>query len=205
MWECAVRFRFEAKLSETEAKLFPLPSETEGFVSLVSLWSETVDFICEIKRKWSERSEKSEAERNERREAKETKRNKFGKILKQNLRKTASIYSHFEADGSETRQKEKYKRNLAKRKRRKRNKAKRKKWKQKMKWKEKYGSETKRKEKYRSKKKNTEAKQSEKKNLRSEKIYVKFSFKHAKRKWNESRFASFCFEAKKIWSETGAP
>jgi hypothetical protein len=81
--------------------------------------------------------------------------------------------------------------------------------------KENYGSETKQNEKYRngkrSKKKNTEAKQSEKKSTeairkirkrneakrkiweakRSEKIYAKFSLKHAKRKGNESRFVSF--------------
>jgi hypothetical protein len=47
----------------------------------------------------------------------------------------------------------------------------------------------------RSEKKNTEAKRSEKKNVGSEKIDVKFSPKHAKRKRNESRFATFRFEA----------
>jgi hypothetical protein len=34
---CAVLFRIEAKLSETEAKFFVLRSKTEEFVSLVSL------------------------------------------------------------------------------------------------------------------------------------------------------------------------
>jgi hypothetical protein len=47
-----------------------------------------------------------------------------------------------------------------------------------------------------SEKKNTEAKWSVKKNLGSEKIDGKFSLKYAKRKWNESRFASFVFALK---------
>ncbi len=93
-----------------------------------------------------------------------------------------------------------------------------------LKWNEVFGSKSKRKE-------NTEAKRSKKKNLgskkkqkhlcnffcleviqkigsdlRSEKTYVKFPPKHAKRKRNESNFALFLFEVKRnLWSGTGAP
>ncbi len=73
---CAVRFLFEAKLSETEAKILLLRSKTErlvSLVSLVSLWSETVNFTKETKRKWSEKSEAKKLKQNKTKDGKSKK------------------------------------------------------------------------------------------------------------------------------------
>jgi hypothetical protein len=56
-----------------EGKFFSLRIETEGFVLLVSLRSETVDFTCEKRKK---QSEKSKMKQNEGRKAKEKERKK---------------------------------------------------------------------------------------------------------------------------------
>jgi hypothetical protein len=46
---CAVRFRFEAKRSENEAKNFSLRSEKNAVFSLVSHRSEKLEIISETK------------------------------------------------------------------------------------------------------------------------------------------------------------
>jgi hypothetical protein len=179
-------------------KFFLLRSEIKGFVSLVSLWSEAVNFICETKRNGSEtkrkrRSETKRKKRTERNKAKISENN----ILKRNEEKTVSNFFCFEA-----KQKKKAKKCI-----REKNNAEAKKNEAKRKEKTKLRKWNKAKRKVPKRKENTQAKRSEKKNLRSEKKDAQFSLKHAKEKRNGSRFASFCFVSKrnKIWSETGAP
>jgi hypothetical protein len=134
--------------SETKrngAKFLSLWSEREGFVSLVSLWSETVDFTCETKRKWSETKRKKQSKRNK------------AKICEN--KENGLFFSSFWSETKNTEAKQSKKKNIeakrngkknteakneAKRKMRKRNELKRKIPKRT----EKYRSETKRKEKY---------------------------------------------------------
>ncbi len=121
MWTigCAVRFRFEAKLSKTEAIFFLLRNETQGFVSL---WSEKEDFICKTKRKWSEKIEaKRMKEAKRKKQSKNKQTNYFLAKWRENSLYLFSLWSETKIG--------------------KRNKANRKLWKRK----EKYGSKTKRK------------------------------------------------------------
>jgi hypothetical protein len=68
----AIRFRFEAKRNETEAKFFLLQSKTEGCISFFRL--EVEQWISFAKRKGEgKRSEKSEAKRVKRSTSKENK------------------------------------------------------------------------------------------------------------------------------------
>ncbi len=119
-------FSVRSETKRTEAKFFSLRSETEGFVSLVSFWSETVDFTYKTKRKWSETKRKwqNKTKRKKQSERNNTKISTQKMFWSETKGKQPLIFLGFEA-------KQKIrKRNKAKRKIRKRKKAKRKTWKQ---------------------------------------------------------------------------
>jgi hypothetical protein len=160
-------FSVRSKIKRNRSELFSLRSDTEGFISLVLLWSETVDFICKMKRKWSETKRKKPSEKKRK---KQSQRNKV-KISKK----------YFEAnEGKKPLFTILLKRNKKHRSEKKIMKAKqndKKNMEAKTKRTEKYVSETKRKEKYWIEKKYTEAKRCKKdiwEAKRSEKIDANF-------------------------------
>ncbi len=204
-----------------EAKFFSLRRKTEEFVSFVSLWSETIDFTSEAKRKWSE---KSEAKGNERSEAKKKRKKRSEKETKEAKRKRnerseaknkAKICgnNYFEAKWRENNLyfRLEVKRKVRKRKVPKLNKAKRK-----------NVSEMKRNE---AKRKICEAKRSGNifsdfllrsetnnwkliKQKEARKLMRNFRLNMrngSKMKRNETKRIPFRFEVKQIWSGTGSP
>jgi hypothetical protein len=194
---CAFRFRFEAKRKRIYFRF------EAGFVSL---WIETVDFTCETKSKWSEKSEtKQKCEAKERNE-----KNKMGSPLV--FQSLDSGWNWKRIERKElfwSKMKEKQPLFIFA-----------------MKWNEEYGSKSKRKEKYRSKTKQKEkfVKWKVAKTFMQffcleakQKNWKRFKQKEAKKcMWNfrlnmrngsETNPISLCFSLKwkEIWSGTGAP